>query len=329
MTNSRDTDVIIVGSGGAGLMAAIFAADEGAKVMVIDKGPRLGGTFLISEGTSVGCQTKMQFEAGIIDDTPDLFYADCMKEARARKVCDPEYLKFYCRESGTMIDWMYDRGAYASAKKCLMPMYGEAWSRGRMYVVDSAKVYLEIILKEYKQRESRGDVRSLLDTRVTGLVTDKGRVTGVKCTDKKGVAREYHGGAVIVATGGFCGNLDLMRKYKHPEAKAIVNVGWPDATGDALAWFEQVNAKMVNMDQELLPYMGTVPEPQDLSRPLAHLNMNKIGGGIWVDLNGKRVSDEDCNLYWPAPCRHGQGPGQCPLRPFRPEDPPGGGNGLC
>jgi fumarate reductase flavoprotein subunit len=301
MPVKRDADVIIVGSGGAGLMAAIFAADQGAKVLLIDKGPKLGGTFLISEGTSVGAQTKMQYEAGILDDTPDLFYADCMKEARARKVCDPEYLKFYCREAGTMIDWMYDRGAYANAKKCLSPMYGESWSRGRMYVVDSAKVYLEIILKEYKQRETRGDVKSLLNTRATGFIIDKGAVVGVKCTDKKGVAKEFRGGAVIVATGGFCGNLDMMRKFKHPGAKAIINVGFPDATGDALAWFEQVNAKFVNMDQDMLPYMGSVPDPKEMTQPLAHLNMNKIGGGIWVDLNGKRIADEDCNLYWPAP----------------------------
>jgi fumarate reductase flavoprotein subunit len=301
MFTNNDADVIIIGSGGAGLMAAIFASDEGAKVLVIDKGSRLGGTFLISEGTSVGCQTKMQFEAGILDDTPDLFYADCMKEERARKVCDPEILKFYCHEAGTMIDWMYDRGAYVNAFKCEKPMYGETWSRGRMYRVNSAKPYLAVLLKEFEQRVARGDAKYLLDTRVKGLVMNKARVTGVKCQDKRGVEKEIRGGAVIVATGGFCGNLDLMRKFKHPGAKAIVNVGWPDATGDALAWFGQVNAKMVNMDQELLPYMGTVPDPGDLSRPLAHLNMNKIGGGIWVDVNGRRIADEDCSLYWPAP----------------------------
>jgi fumarate reductase flavoprotein subunit len=301
MKNKRDADLIIVGSGGTGLMAAIYAADEGAKVLLIEKGSELGGTFIISQGTSVGTQTKMQFEAGILDDTPDLFYADCMKEERARKVCDPEILKFYCEQAGTMIDWMYDRGAYAKASKCEKPIYGEVWSKGRMYRVDWAKSYLDVILKEYQRRVDRGDVKHMLNTKVNDLISEKGRVVGVAITDKAGVKKEYFSGVVIIATGGFCGNLDMMRKYKHPGARAIINVGWADATGDGLAWLTKLGTKFVNMDQELLPYMGTVPDPKDITRPLAHMNMNKIGGGIWVDLDGKRVSNEDVNQYWPPP----------------------------
>lgn len=301
MANKRDTDLIIIGSGAAGLMAAIFAADEGAKVLVLDKGNALGGTFIISQGTSVGAQTKMQYEAGILDDTPDLFYADCMKEERARKVCDPENLKFYCQQAGTMVDWMYDRGAYVSADKCAKPIYGEVWSKGRMYRVNWAKTYLDIILKEYNQRVTRGDVNHILNTKVNDLISENGRVTGVSTTSKTGAKKDYYAGAVIVATGGFCGNLEMMRKYKHPGARAIINVGWADATGDALAWFSKIKAKMINMDQELLPYMGTVPDPKDITRPLAHMNMNKIGGGIWVDIDGKRVANEDVNQYFPPP----------------------------
>lgn len=299
---SRDADILVIGAGAGGLSAAIFAADEGAKVLVIDKGKQLGGTFNISEGTSSGVQTKMQFEAGILDDTPELFYADCMKEERARKHGDVELLKYYCRESGTMVDWLYDRGAYANAvRKCDKPMYGEVWSKGRIYIAESAKPYLEALLKEFNARVERGDVEYVLNTRVTGLISHEGRVTGVSVEDKAGKKSECHAPCTIVATGGFSGNLELMRKYKHPGAKAIVNVGWPDATGDALAWFDELNAKMVNMEEEMLPYMGTTPDPDDLSRPLAHMNMNKIGGGIWVDANGRRIYDEDCPLYWPPP----------------------------
>ena len=140
MPYKRDADVIIVGTGGAGLMAAITAADEGAKVIEIDKAGELGGTFIISQGTSAGTMTKMQYEAGIFNDSPNLFYLDCMKEQRARDVCDPEILMFYCQNSGFAVDWLDDRGAYAPHERKIQgTIYGESWSVNRIYRVDWAK----------------------------------------------------------------------------------------------------------------------------------------------------------------------------------------------
>lgn len=303
MPQKIDADVIVVGAGATGLFAAMTAADEGAKVLEIDKGNELGGTFLISQGTSAGTQTRMQFEEGILNDSPTLFYMDCMKESRARDVCDPEILMFYCQNSGFAVDWLDVRGAYAPhERKCSGTIYGESWSVPRIYRVDWAKSYLKVILEEHDKRVGRGDIKYLLNTQVTSLVKERGRVTGVTARSNDGVEKVYHASAVIMATGGWSGNLELMRKYKFHGARAIINVGLDNAKGEGMVMCEAVGAKMVNMNQDLLPYIGTVRDPKDSSKGIAHVNMNSCPGAIWVDLNGKRVVSEEGGQYLP-PCR--------------------------
>jgi succinate dehydrogenase/fumarate reductase flavoprotein subunit len=156
MNKNITTDVIVVGTGGAGLVAAMTAADEGAKVLQFDKARELGGTFLISQGTSSGAATIIQYEAGIYEDSPFLFYRDCMKESRAREVCDPEVLMFYCQHSGNAVDWLDSLGAYSvEERKPMPPIYGEFWEVNRTYMASSALKYLEVILREHKKRVER------------------------------------------------------------------------------------------------------------------------------------------------------------------------------
>ena len=159
MREGRDADVIVVGAGGAGLVAAITAADEGAKVLQLDKMSELGGTFLISEGTTSGADTKLQFEAGIYDDSPYAFYKDCMKESRAREVCDSGVLMFYCQHSGEAVDWLDSLGAYTGdERQPIEPIYGEIWEFKRTFWASSALKYLNVILTKHEKRVKRGDI---------------------------------------------------------------------------------------------------------------------------------------------------------------------------
>jgi fumarate reductase flavoprotein subunit len=287
-------DLIVIGSGGAGLVAAIAAADAGAKVLQLEKSTELGGAFLISQGTSTGTQTKIQFENGILDDSPQAFYRDCMQEARAREVCDPEGLMFYCRNSGFAVDWLDSLGAYpADRRNCEPTIYGEDWSYGRVYRVDWATSYLRVILAEHHLRVARGDIEVRLKTEVSELMTADGAVTGVIAN-----GQQIRAGAVIVCTGGYCANPDMVRQHKLPGARTIVTAGSPLATGDGLEMCRRAGAQLVNLGQELLPYMGNVADPDNPILATAYVDMNHPAV-IWVDLNGQRVIAEDSNIYTP------------------------------
>jgi len=288
------SDVIVIGGGGAGLMAAIAAADAGARVLQLEKADELGGTFLISQGTSAGTQTKIQFENGILDDSPQAFYRDCMKEQRAREVCDPEGLMFYCRNSGFAVDWLDSLGAYpVDRRHCEPTIYGEDWACGRVYRVDWALSYLRVILAEHQKRVARGDIEVRLNTVVNELIQEDGAVTGVIVD-----GQEIRASAVVTCTGGYSANPDMVREHKFPGARTIVTAGSPLATGDGLEMCRRAGARLVNLGQEMLPYMGNVADPANPIQAITYVDMNHPAV-IWVDLNGKRVIAEDSNIYLP------------------------------
>jgi len=311
-----NVDVIVIGTGGAGLLAAMTAADEGAKVLQFEKLPKLGGVWgdrverqsemgvfwSIRGGTTTGAQTKIQFEAGIYEDNPYLFYADCMMNSKVREQCDPEILMFYCQHAGQAVDWLDSLGVYAPEMRQPIPgTYGENWKIPRCYFMRSDIV--NFLLAEHEKRVNRGDIEILLNTTVTDLLQEERGIVGVKAKGEDGVKREYKAGAVVVCTGGFGSNMALMRKYNSPQAREIMTVTPPHATGEGLIMCDKIGAKLVNLDHPIPtgPYLGGVPDPDNPDKRIAHVNMTQYPGVIWVDLTGKRVVNEDGGEMMPKP----------------------------
>jgi fumarate reductase flavoprotein subunit len=246
----------------------------------------------------------MQFEAGILDDSPSQFYADCMQEARARETCDPEVLWYYCQYTGFAIDWLDSLGAYPSDMRGPRDsIYGEPWTRKRAYFteegIQGGDKYLKVILAEYDKRIARGDIEVLFNTTLCDLITENGVVTGVKTIDPNGKEIDYKVKAVILCTGGYSSNLDMVRKYKWPNATDMVSIALPTCTGDGLEMCIKAGAELVNMDQEMAPNLGGIPDLENPGRRFAVTDMDKYPGTIWVDLNGKRIVNEDAGQRMP------------------------------
>ena len=296
----NSVDVVVVGAGAAGLCAAMAAADDGAKVLQIERTDKLGGTFWLAGGSSSGAATRMQFEAGILDDTPSLWFKDCMQEAYVRQAYNPETLWYYCQNAGFICDWLDSLGAYP--KEFRVPresIYGEPWTRKRSYFTEAGvwggDKYLKVLLSEHEKRVKRGDVEVMLNTTVSDLIQDsEGRVIGVTTTSES--QQDYRVGAVALCTGGFTNNIDLVRKYKWPIATKITSMGWHGCTGDGLIMCEKLSAKLVYMEHEMAPYPGGVLDPQNPGRQLTAVNMDAYPGAIWVDIHGKRVAREDAGM---------------------------------
>lgn len=291
-------DVIVIGAGGAGLVAAMVAADEGAKVLQFEKTGRIGGIWAFRGGSTAGAQTKMQFEAGIYEDNAYAFYADCMKDPKAREYCDPEVLMFYCQHAGQAVDWLDSLGAYPLEKRQPEPgLLGENWSMPRAY--SPRDDFPKLVLAEHEKRVKRGDIEVLLHNKVIDLLQENGRVLGVKAEGKDGVARNYKAGALVICTGGFGSNMALVREYYSPEAKNITTVTPFHATGDGLTMCEKVGAKIVNIGHppSMAPELGGIPNPNKPARQIAHVCTDKYPGAIWVDLKGKRVVNENLGSY--------------------------------
>ena len=94
---NRDYDVIVIGSGAAGLAAAVAAADEGASVLIVEGDKQVGGSSRLSGGHFYAAGTSVQEEAGVIGDTPDAMFEHYM--TLNQWLVDPAVVRRYCDQS--------------------------------------------------------------------------------------------------------------------------------------------------------------------------------------------------------------------------------------
>jgi fumarate reductase flavoprotein subunit len=229
---ARDFDVIVVGTGIAGHCAALEALDAGARVLMLDSEPQIGGSSRLSTGMIMGAGTRFQSERGI-EDTPELLYRHYT--TANQWTVQPSVARRLCFEAGPTIEWLNDRGV-----AILDVISSGEEDRPRGHVTEGGAAIVAALSGRVGEFD-RVDVA--LNSRVDRLLVEKGAVTGV------GLAADtVSGGAVVIATGGFAANPELVaRWYPHAMNQAagqLHHQGTPWAKGDALRFATQVGAQI-------------------------------------------------------------------------------------
>jgi len=240
---SHDYDVIVIGSGAAGLSAAISAADAGASVLVVDADKRVGGSSRLSGGHFYAAGTSVQAEAGIVGDTADAMFEHYM--TLNQWMVDPAVVRRFCDLSAPTFEWLKGLGVQF-AKEGVYPSGVGSTPRGHQ--PEGAG---EAVVEVLEGHRSHKGVDVVLNARVSGLLTDDdGRVTGIRIGDDVAT-----GGAVIMATGGFGANPEMIEKY-YPEAQAAGDWRWyigsDGAQGDGITLGESVGATVDGHNRGLL-----------------------------------------------------------------------------
>jgi flavocytochrome c len=276
-------DVAIVGSGGAGLAAAIEAREAGARVALIEQAETLGGTSIISGGGCLIVGSPLQESYGI-HDTPDDAFEDWVKWGRGS--ADEEWARFYIEHS------LHD--LYFWAEK-LGVKWVELWFMEgnrvlRWHRPGNNGLGLTTTLIDAAQRLGVKDILTV--TEAASILMEKGRVCGLAAADvKTGDITEIHSKAVVVATGGFVGNPDMMFEAR-PDLKRfrIMEGGGPGATGTGHKLLREAGAFLTHMDlMWFYPY--ATPDYRD-PRGRRGLAVRGIPGYIWVNQQGRRFHDE-------------------------------------
>ena len=271
---AKDYDVIVVGSGAAGLAAAVAAADAGASVLVVESEKRVGGSSRLSGGHFYAAGTSVQKAAGVVGDTADAMFEHYM--TLAQWLVDPAVVRRYCDLSASTLEWVMGLGVKYPKEALYASGVG---SVPRGHPPEGAGEEVINVLDGH--RTHRG-VDLVLDSRVTSLVTDdEGRVTGVKIGEDEATC-----GAVIMATGGFGANPEMIEKYL-PQAAATGDWGWyigaPGARGDGLTLGEAVGGVVDGYNRGLL--LATPGFSHDLEVALP-------GWLVMVNRQGRRFCDE-------------------------------------
>jgi len=288
-----DWDIIVVGGGNGGIPTAIAAANGGAKVLLLEKMPYLGGTLLVAGGQMSAANSKLQLAAGF-KDSPEQHYADVMRLGGYRS--NPRLLKLQTENAGWTIDWLADLGLKFDKNRPVYMDHHELYSVARSYQpIGSGAAVAKVLIAELNKCVARGDVEVRLETRATELVqNDQGAVIGVRAVGKDGQPLEFRAKHVVLATGGFGSNRELLAHYHGSKGRNALSYTPAFATGDGLQMATAIGADVSHMDL-FIPMPGGIEDPNNPGWPLpVRLQLAPATAGyIWVNKLGQRFVNED------------------------------------
>ena len=216
-------------------------------------------------------------------DSVELMELDTMIGGKG--INDPELVETLCANSADAIDWLDEHGITlhnvssfggASVKRIHRPVNAE----GKTVSVGS---YMIPLLQENCEKAG---VKMMLDTTATEILTDaNGAAVGVKATGASGETVTVNAKAVVLATGGFGANLDMVVKYK-PELKGFMTTNAPGIQGQGIEMAQAIGAATVDMDQIQI-------HPTVEANTAALITEGLRGdGAVLINAEGKRFIDE-------------------------------------
>ena len=320
-----EADVVIVGAGGAGMTAAITAANEGKSVVIVESQAMVGGNSVRATGGMNAAKTVYQDEntfeqaAGVEKtlasaaekyadnetitalaatvaeqwaayqanptgyfDSVELMELDTMIGGKG--INDPALVETLCEGTADAIDWLDENGITLHN---VSSFGGASVKRIHRPVGDDGKVVSvgSYMIPRLQQACEKAGVQILLSTTAEEILTDGGKAVGIKATGATGETVTVNAKAVILASGGFGANLDMVVEYK-PELKGFMTTNAPGILGQGIAMAQAIGADTVDMDQ-----IQIHPTVQYDSAALITEGL-RGDGAILINAEGKRFIDE-------------------------------------
>lgn len=275
-------DVIIVGAGISGLSAALELGRSGAKVTVIDMASVFGGHAVMSQGGVCLVDTPTQADVGI-EDSPDLAYEDFI---RWGEDADADWVRYYVDHSRSDIyDWLVELGvdfeSVETAPGNTVDRFHQPSGRG-----------VGLVTPIYRECLELENIQFVWNTKAEQLVTENKRVVGVVARNMRTKEeRTLRAGAVILATGGFQSNLNMVREFWPAEFRfpdRILTGSGTNSVGHGHKLAQSVGGDLTKMDHQWNYFTG-IPDPRypGTDRGVSAANMY----GIIVNPAGKRFAN--------------------------------------
>jgi predicted oxidoreductase len=284
MTDARqfETDVAIVGAGGAGIAAGIEARAAGARAIAFEQGAAPGGAAIVSGGGCLIVGSPLQQQNGI-KDTPDLAFADWM--AWGGPSADAVWARYYIEHTRhDLYHWAESFGVKWTDLKVQEGNAVLRWTRPERNGLGLMTSLIEGF------RGKGGEI--VPDTEITGIAREGGRIAGL--TGRNAVTGEpvvVRSAAVVVATGGFNSNLDMVLEFNPAlkNDKVLVGSG-RGSTGGGHRLVQEAGGYLTHMDH-IWYYVYATPDYRD-GGGRRGLVFRQVPGYIWVNQQGRRFHNE-------------------------------------
>lgn len=317
----KDADVIVVGTGGAGMTAALEAARAGSSVIIIDKMSFVGGNTLVA-GSAMNAPEPEEQKKQEMDDVrmatiEKILALDPVDDYMARwqatvaadmeeynangetylydstdwfklqiyvggdYVGNPVLIELLAENSLASVKWMEEAGTIW--KDDIVSVYGSTWTRGHNPTLDWGTAGAGFVLPQQARLEELGG-EVLLGYKAEHILMEDGRVTAVTGTTNDGAPFTLNAAkGIVLATGGFGANVEMREEY-NTEWPSLLNqktTNPASSTGDGIAMGKELGANLVGMEWIQLI-------------PYSHKALTAtIDGCVMLNKDGERFVPED------------------------------------
>ena len=277
-----NTDVVVIGSGAAGLAAAVTAAEGGAKVAVFEKQRSPGGTSNFLEGI-FAVESEMQ-RPRFINYTRDQAFKNLMNYSHW--LAEPRLVRAIVDESPETISWLISQGVEFLNVGINMP------DAPSTYHVLKGKG--EAMIKALVTRAKARGVLIITETPVKRILKNAEKITGV-VVEADGEDVQVSAKAIIIASGGYANNKEWIKKYSGLDLGVnLFVVGNVDKVGDGIRMANECGAAEQGI--RLLELYRVGPMGPDFAMG-CQLEYVGVQPELWVDARGQRFCDESTGFY--------------------------------
>ncbi len=276
-------DVIVVGAGAAGQTATIRAAELGNKVILLERQPFAGGAAAVNGGTIVLQGSKIQKDAGVLDDSPEIMANDYL--INGHNLNDKRMLNIYVNKIGPTVDWATTYAEMPVDTKAGFTNEAEHSKPRVMRWVDGAPGATRAL----KAAVAKSGSKVLLGTPAESLIVENGKVVGVKAKDSKGTVYTIKAPAVILTTGGYGANKEMLSGA----LKDALYYGVKSSNGEGHKMAMAIGAKTQKMELGKI-YPNGIEVAPGIAKSTIWSNKAAFedNSGIMVNKAGDRVISE-------------------------------------
>ncbi len=284
-TIEKETDLLIIGAGGAGLTTANAALQNGVKnVIVLEKLASFANATAVAGGLAGG-DSDLQRSFGLIDDSSEKIYNDLMKGGGYTN--DEKLVRIWSKAMGPTVDWLInDMDVKIENQFSNFPEHSVQRS---FYVTGGSGEMLKTLASKFTT--AGGEL--LMETEAENLIVENGNVVGAVAKDIDGNIINIRAKKTVMATGGFGNNPEMLSDA----LSGVLFYGAVSSTGEGIKMAEAIGAKLKFMDYVKMYPQGIEIEPGRGRVASVHsMNTTQNTGAIYVNKEGKRIINENLDF---------------------------------
>lgn len=280
VSNTYQTDIAVVGGGAAGLAAAVAAAQRGKRVILLEKMNACGGNGLFPMGLAA-VESALQKRLNIVADADEMFRAAM---AYSHWNADPRLNRVLLARSGETIQWLADMGVEFTDVIAHYPGQNPPVYHTVAPPENTGRVIMRSLLETF------GKLGGQVLTRTRGkqlLLGEDRSMRGVLAETKEGESIRVDAPAVVIATGGFAGNDDLLKRLvPEYDPDDYLYIHGMRFEGDGVLMMEEAGARI----DKNIAFAGGAPQITAKRTAVSRLIARPFP--IWLNIHGERFTDE-------------------------------------